>query len=762
MQLCRGCLPRAALWVWASVVVGTASAAPEQGVSIENVRVGLGESNAYKLGTWTPIWVQFRGGSERFSGTLEVVVPDDDGTPTSFRQVVDVGPRQGQRVTTYARPGSNNPDFTLRLYDPSGRRRGEDVVASDRSRLTELRPQEILLATLGDPQGVELIPSLSDFSDLGNQASRGNVVTVARLDASGGYLPGRWYGYDSAQAVVLDTNNGEVMATLDALRGQALAEWVRRGGHLVVAVGANWQRVRDSFLGPILPCVPNGQDRVGDLGTLESFAGANRPITPPGAAPVMVAKLEGIEERGGRVLNSGITPLVVRGPYGFGRVTVVALDVNTRPFADWADRPLFWIRALDLRRQATNAAGTGTRLMGGGGQLYQSGVSDLSTRLRQSLEQFPGVQLVPFGWVAFFIFLYILLIGPGDYLFLKKVLKRMELTWITFPAIVVTVSLLAYYAAYSMKGTTLRVNKIDVVDIDQPTGLARGRSWMNVFSPQNRDYGVSVVPLPLDRDPPADGSPARPPAGTEMLVSWFGVPENEFGGMGGGSRFGASSRGYSYEPVGGAEHLEGARIPIWSTKCFTARWFGPSPALIESDLRSTGPDLLDGSLTNRLKVPLQNAMVAYGREVYILKTIAPGATIQVHTTDNRLLATELKKNMSPVRVGSTASSREGNLDRNDLMLAMMFHGSMATVTGEALTPSAALRDLDLTGQLALNRPMLVARIDRPAAQLNLAGAPNLPKIEQSTILRIILPLASTQVEDSGPEPTADIPPGGPR
>ena len=762
MQLCRGCLPWATLWAWAIVGVGTASAAPPQGVSVENVRVGLGENNTYKLGAWTPIWVQFRGGAERFSGTLEVVVPDDDGTPTSFRQVVDVGARQAQRVTAYARPGSNNPAFTLRLYDQSGRRRGDDVVAAERSRLNELRPQEILLATLGEPRGVEMIPNLPDFNDLANPATRGNVVTVARLDAIGGLLPGRWYGYDAAQAVVLDTNNDEVMATLDALRGQALAEWVRRGGHLVVAVGANWQRVRDSFLGPILPCVPNGQERIGDLGTLESFAGANRPITPPGAAPVMVAKLEGIEERGGRVLTSGVTPLVVRGPYGFGRVTVVALDVDTRPFADWVDRPLFWTRALDLRRQEANTGNTGTRLQGRGGRLYQSGVSDLSTQLRQSLERFPGVQLVPFGWVAFFIFLYILLIGPGDYLFLKKVLKRMELTWITFPTIVVTVSLLAYYAAYTMKGTTLRVNKIDVVDIDQAAGLARGRSWMNVFSPQNRDYGVSGVPLPLDRDPPADGSPARPPAGTEMIVSWFGVPENEFGGMGGGGQFGASSRGYSYEPVGGAERLDGARIPIWSTKCFTARWFGPSPALVAADLRWTGPDLLDGSLTNRLDIPLHNAMVAFGRQVYILNTVAPGATIQVHTTDNRLLATELKRNISPTRAGSSATNREGDLDRNDLMLAIMFHGSMATVTGEALTPSAALRDLDLTGQLALNRPMLVARIDRPAAQLNLAGASNLPQTQQSTILRIILPLASTREDDSDPKPTADFPRAGPR
>ena len=69
--------------------------------------------------------------------------------------------------------------------------------------------------------------------------------------------------------------------------------------------------------------------------------------------------------------------------------------------------------------------------------------------------------------MAFFIFLYILLIGPGDYFFLKKVLKRMELTWITFPTIVVTVSLLAYYAAYLFKGNDLLVNQVDVVDVDQ-------------------------------------------------------------------------------------------------------------------------------------------------------------------------------------------------------------------------------------------------------------------------------------------------------
>ena len=171
---------------------------------------------------------------------------------------------------------------------------------------------------------------------------------------------------------------------------------------------------------------------------------------------------------------------------------------------------MFWLRALDLRRPRVDQLGAGTS-SAAAAQVLPIGSTDLSSQLRVALEQFRGVKLIPFGWVAFFIFLYILLIGPGDYFFLKKVLKRMELTWITFPTIVVTVSLVAYYAAYVLKGNDLLVNKVDVVDIDQAAGLARGNTWISLFSPQNRDYNIRTIPMPLDHDPsPASdaGTPA--------------------------------------------------------------------------------------------------------------------------------------------------------------------------------------------------------------------------------------------------------------
>ncbi len=81
----------------------------------------LKASNSFKIGTWTPVWVQLRGGSEPWSGFMEVSVADDDGTPTAFRMPVAVGANQSERFTAYARPGSRQPEFTIRLLDQNGR-----------------------------------------------------------------------------------------------------------------------------------------------------------------------------------------------------------------------------------------------------------------------------------------------------------------------------------------------------------------------------------------------------------------------------------------------------------------------------------------------------------------------------------------------------------------------------------------------------------------------------------------------------------------
>lgn len=740
-----------ALGMLALVAMSTPVDAAPNEIQLENLRVGFAsaqQNNLFKIGAWTPVWLQFRGGAEPFSGLLEISVPDDDGTPTFFRQAITIPAGANVRAVTYARPGTRDPNFMIRLFDENGRRKFE-VDGSNAAQLGPMGADETLFITLGRPSGVEQVPSIPGFSADTNNG--GQEFTVARVDSIDGQLPGRWYGYDAATAIVLDTNDKTMMGSL-TVQGQALVDWVARGGHLVVSVGANWAAVRDSVLAPMLPAVPAGEIRMTTIEGFDTFTGLTTgSLLPPGADPVMVAKLEDVEARGGKILAaSGEVPLVVRGAYGFGRVTLVGIDVDQKPFSDWANRAMFWVKAIDIHRQTGEVSASTRVTMGGGGRsMYQSGVSDLLSQLRVALEQFPGIRLIPFGWVAFCIFLYILLIGPGDYFFLKKVVKRMELTWVTFPLIVVSVSLLAYFAAYMVKGRELRVNKVDVVDVDQVAGVERGISVANLFSPQNRDYDIAIVPRSFDPAANQSKAPAatidgtdRPPAGTEVLMSWVGVPEAGFGGMGNSARMAFSGSGYASLPEGSSEQLHGVRVPIWSTKLLGARWFGPATPLADSDLVPVGTDRLAGTVTSRLDVPLKNALMIFGKQVYDLGTISPGETKRVELAHDRQLS-GLLKSQEPsftTNYNGPQSTANRQLDRANLLLAFMFHDSRSTVSAERTMRNLPFRFLDLTGQLALDRPMLVGRVDRPGATLALGNAPAEPRVEQTTMLRVILPL----------------------
>ncbi len=104
-------------WRW-----GPRPHAAARPVEVENLWLGFGASNSFKVGTWTPVWVQLRGGDTRFEGFMEVVVADDDGTPTSYFTRVDVGAKASQPFTAYVRPGARDPDLTIRLYDRDRRR----------------------------------------------------------------------------------------------------------------------------------------------------------------------------------------------------------------------------------------------------------------------------------------------------------------------------------------------------------------------------------------------------------------------------------------------------------------------------------------------------------------------------------------------------------------------------------------------------------------------------------------------------------------
>src|SRR5262249_19055990 len=86
------------------------------------------------------------------------------------------------------------------------------------------------------------------------------------------------------------------------------------------------------------------------------------------------------------------------------------------------------------------------------------------------------------------------------------------------------------------------------------------------------------------------------------------------------------------------------------------------------------------------------------------------------------------------------NNEQTDINRADLLFDLMFHESEATSTSAAPIASNALHRLDLTGLLALDRPMLVAQVQRTPSRLVIDNATSAPKIDQTTLLRVILPL----------------------
>src|SRR4051794_33855761 len=109
----------AAAFVLALAPAGGRAASKD--ITVENLRGGFVNSstnNLFKIGAWTPVWVQFKGGDTAFSGEMEIEVPDDNGTPIYFRQTLAFGPGEMTKPEViYTRPGTRDPNFMIRLYD---------------------------------------------------------------------------------------------------------------------------------------------------------------------------------------------------------------------------------------------------------------------------------------------------------------------------------------------------------------------------------------------------------------------------------------------------------------------------------------------------------------------------------------------------------------------------------------------------------------------------------------------------------------------
>jgi hypothetical protein len=659
-----------ALFPLALCLLAPAVAAAQRGkVSVDEIRIGFSTApepgepvdvknrmSYFKSGAWTPVYVDITAGPDGLeNGQLIVEVNDSDDIQSNYVVPLPrLDPREAFTAIAYAKPGSAGGGLvaTVRVGDK------RFFLKKSIEEYQSFGLDEVLYLTLGSrlPGLRRTVAAINEsaIEPQGPQQWKGFFRPRAAFVDDVELLPTRWYGYSSADLLILTTGNLDFVTKLlndQKNRKQALGEWVRRGGRLLISMGRN-QDVANKLLEQMqinLPVRITGTRPVAKLDDVEEWSKLrkliplqNRETKDGKIPPIEVTKLETSAKDLDVLIWLGKEndrqPLIVRLPHGRGQVMLVAFDLDQPPFTAWGGQSYFWEQLLTRARFLTKdpardrqdepLGGFRVRPGSGGGSS-----TELAADLQNNLEHFGDVPVISFGWVALFILVYIIIVGPLDYLFLKKVVKRLELTWITFPTVVLVVSAVAYFAAYSLKGNDLKINKVDLVDIDLPNQKAYGDTWFTLFSPRIQLYTIGIEPVaPIWAQEVEEGKKA-----SGVMVSWLGRPGVGFGDFGRPRSQSLFRRAYNY--AADATGLEGVPIQVWSSKSFSASWerpLDPGKLPLMAELRHPAeagypkgnPQKIDGWITNQLPVPVTGAWLVYLREptkpeAYELGTLPP-------------------------------------------------------------------------------------------------------------------------------------------
>ena len=714
----------ATVGLWSALAIAPADAGVAPPVRVVGVRFGLG--GQYKIGSWAPVLIQLDARPNGFTGTMMLRSADSDDATAVFTRTVNLppGPSGGVRtVMSYVKPGSGHGELGMELRDAHGAIAAQYTFDSRVGLPDGLHQDENLIVSVGPAAGLAELLSRKEYAD---QYTLAQVRTVEEL-------PRRWYGYDAADWVVWTTGSERTMRQILRRMGsdqkQALAEWVRRGGRLVLSVARQWQEVNQSFLSELLPeplakLVPAvdvdglparfaGRDGLA-CAVLRSYHVSN---------PRLVTRPRHWKIRS----EASSIPLAVSYPVEFGQVTLLCFDVDRAPSRRPDGAQNYWKKLLSVELRGEDE--TPGRLPR---RVTERNIADLGSLLKANIDHFEAVKPIPFTLVALLSFVYILLIGPLDYLLLKKVIRRMELTWITFTVMVVAVSAAAYYVAVSVKGRHMRLNQIDVVDVNVADRRLRGTSWFTIFCPQNDRLDLS-----LDRP------------GT--IMSWLGRPEGGFGGMYRHRSGGMLQGEYTYGP--NAASLAGVPVAIWSTKSVMARWRGEWAGQFTSRLVTrAGGVAARGTVTNHWGADLEDAVVAYARRLYFIGRLRDGQTVALESLRNRDLAVWLETQGGGGGVTPGSATRlvdrfdrdAARTDPDQVLRLMMFFRRVPrrylTQTGSPRITSAQFGDIDLSGHLDHGYAILLGRVGSGGPRLAITGWGQ-PKVRRHTYVRAVLPVA---------------------
>ncbi len=568
----------------------------------------------FKFGEWLPLRVTLNNDGPPLRTEVRADTTQAGGQ-TTYIAPIELPSGAYKRITLYVQPPSFAQAIRVRLVDDSGELASESVPVSVERNVNYvvgvIAPRAEPFAVLA---GLTLNPAATDQAVPPKGVGQPLARPVKTLPIPLSDIPERPEGLRSLDALVI---SGVDTSDLSLAQRHTLQIWVEQGGRLILGGGASAARslagLPDEWAKDFR--ATSSTSDVSSLNALSAFAGQDVRVpgpfvvTWPASSPVLRTLIE----------QDGYALLVER-RVGEGYVNYVALDLAGSPFDAWAGTLRFW-----------------EKLLTPGSAYPLNAPPDVSPRamrantLSYALQSLPTLELPSINWLSGLLAVYIVLVGPVNYLVLRRA-GKLAWGWLSIPALTLLFSIGAFLFGFSVRGGDVIINKISFITFSA-RAAAPMQTFVGIFSPERTAYTLNVpgraliAPLVLEGSPWGKGN-ALAYAGAEIVQG---------------------------EPA----QARGVQVSQWAMQGFQTESPVPDGWRIESSLSLEG-DRVRGTLVNHTSELIADAVIVNGTRFARLSDLSPG--------QSQMLDQALQQSSGPFpyflfmdsfrNVGPTGPSRE--------------------------------------------------------------------------------------------------------
>jgi hypothetical protein len=446
----------------AALALPVAAVSGEAATNPVTLTVHVGYQDVVKGGAWMPVTIDARNTGAGVDGMLEVqeslnAQPGVSGF-TIYQEPISLASGATKRLRLYLVENTTGATITARITQ-----QGRVAVSQDSATSATT---SALIGVLSDQS-----TTLDEFAAVHPGGIAARVVHLHLEDIADSSIPLRAFDILAIDDFATDS--------LTAGQRAAIADFVATGGDLLVGTGAAWRKTLAGVPTAILPLQVTGT----------TLVDANA------AGGTAVELATGTVSSGVAWLSDAGQPLIVERPVGAGEVTMSTFDWNQQPLAVSTSSPTVLRQVMSRAFFAqVGSAQNGPYMMMGPvpmGFGSQTSISTRSSALTPVLGNLPGLDLPSLQLTGALVLIYVLLVGPVNYLVLGA-MRRRALAWVTVPLIALLAAGGAYGAGIFTKGRSVQTNQIAIIHVQPGSDHAYQETYTGIIPPGRGDYQATA------------------------------------------------------------------------------------------------------------------------------------------------------------------------------------------------------------------------------------------------------------------------------